>query len=160
VRRRLCLPGNDNELRICNALRRSILKRKLLIGILVILGIAVTVLNLLITGIFAVAVWIYLVRMVRKQKNGVFNDQIEQEITRQHLRRVKAFLLVAGISFLVFVLGTIVHNVLHSLSEAEETVSFYIALLAFSVFIIATAGGMVIFLKARQKRTQAGHNTV
>ena len=136
------------------------MKRKLLIGILVVLGIAVTVLNPLISGICAVAVWIYLVRMVRKQKNSVFNDQMEQEITKWHLKRLKAFLIVAGFSFLVFVFGSIVHNVLHGLSETEETVFLLIALVALLVFIVATAGGMVVFLRARKKRSQNGHNMV
>ena len=130
------------------------MKRKLLIGVLVVLGIAMTVLNPLISGILAVGVWIYLVRMVRKQKNGVFNDQMEQRITRWHLKRLKAFLIVAGFSFIVFIIGSIVHNVLHGLSEIEETVSFFIALVALLVFIVATAGGMAIFLKARKITTQ------
>ena len=131
----------------------GIMKKKLLIGILIVLGIAVTVLNPLISGIFAVGLWIYLVRMVRKQKNGVFNDQMEQKISKWHLKRLKAFLIVAGFSFLVFILGAIVHNVLHGLSEIEETVSFFTALVALLVFIVATTGGMVIFIKARQKTT-------
>jgi hypothetical protein len=91
--------------------------------------------------------------MVRKQKDSVFNDQMEQKITKWHLKRLKAFLIVAAFSFLVFIFGAIVHNVLHGLSEIEETVSFFIALVALLVFIVATAGGMVIFLKARQKTT-------
>ena len=132
------------------------MKRKLPIGILVVLGIAVTVLNPLISGIFAVGVWIYLVRMVRKQKNSVFNEQMGQETTKWHLKRLKAFLIVAGFSFLVFIFGAIVHNVLHGLSEIEETVSFFIALVALLVFIVATAGGMVIFFKARKKEHE-GH---
>jgi hypothetical protein len=129
------------------------LKRKVLIGLLVVLGIAVTVLNPLISGIFAVGAWIYLVRMVRKQENSVFNDQMEQRIAKRHLKRIKAFLIVAGLSFLVFVLGAIVHSAIHGLSEIEVTVSFFIALVALLVFIAATAAGMVIFLKARQKTT-------
>ena len=127
------------------------MKRKLLIGILVVLGIAVTVLNPLITGIFAVGVWIYLIRMVRKQKNSVFNDQMEQKITQWHLKRLKAFLIVGGFSFLVFIFSAIVHNVLYGLSEIEKTVSFFIALAALLVFIVATTVGLVIFIKARQK---------
>jgi hypothetical protein len=139
-------------------LRRCTLERKLLIGILVVLGIAVTVFNPLISGIFAVGVWIYLVRMIRKQKNGVFNDQIEQEKTKWHVKRLKALLIVAGLSFLVFVFGSIMHNVLHGVSEREETVYFLIALVALFVFIAATAGGMAIFLKARKKGSQSGHH--
>ena len=127
------------------------MRRRLLIGISVVLGIAVTVLNPLVGGIFAVGVWIYLVRMVRKQKNSPFNGQMTQEMSKWHLKRLRVFLAVAGISFLVFICGAIAHNVLHGLSETEETVSFFIALVALLVFIVATAGGMVLFLKARQK---------
>ena len=134
------------------------MNRKLLIGILVVLGIAVTFLNPLISLILAVGVWIYLVRMVRKQKNSVFNDQMEPKITEWHLKRLKAFLIVAGFSFLVFIFGAIVHNVLHGLSEIEETVSFFIALVALLVFVVATAGGMVIFLKGRQKTIQKAYS--
>ena len=125
--------------------------RKLLIGILVVIGIAVTVLNQLILGILAVGVWIYLFRMVRKQKNSVFNDQMESKISEWHLKRLKAFLIVAGFSFLVFIVSAIVHNVLHGLSEMEDSVFFIIALVAILVFVVATAGGLVIFLKGRQK---------
>ena len=132
---------------------RGIMKRKLLIGILVVLGIAVTVLNPLISGILAVGIWIYLVRMVRKQKDSVFSDQMEPQITEWHLKRLKAFLIVAGFSFIVFIFGAIVHNVLHGMSEIEESVYFLIAIVALLVFIVATAGGMVIFLKTRQKTT-------
>ena len=127
------------------------MNRKLLIGILVVLGIAVTFLNPLISGILALMVWIYLMWMVRTRKNNVFNNQIEPKIAERLLKRLKAFLIVAGFSFLVFIFGAIVHNVLHGLSEIEETVSFFIALVALLVFIVATTGGMVLFIKARQK---------
>ena len=45
------------------------------------------------------------------------------------------------------------HNVLYGLNEIEEPVSFYIALVGLYVFIIATIGGLVIFLKGRRKTT-------
>jgi hydrogenase-4 membrane subunit HyfE len=130
-----------------------ILRRKLLIGILVVPGIAVTVVNPLISGICAVVVWVYLVRIAWKQQNTASNDQIEQEMTNRHLKRVKALLIVAGISFLVFIVGSIAHNALHGLSEINVTVTFFVALVALLVFIAATAGGMVIFLKARKEKT-------
>ena len=128
------------------------MNRKLLIGILAVLGIAVTFINPFISGIIAVVVWIYLVRMVRKLKNNVFNNQMEPKIAERLLKRLKAFLVVAGFSFLVSIVGTILHNVLHGLSETEETVSFFITLVALIVFVVATAGGLIIFLKGRQKR--------
>jgi hypothetical protein len=136
------------------------LVRRLLIGVLVVFGVAVTVFNPLISGILAVGVWIYLVRMIRKQENSVLNDQMEEEIITSHSKREKALLIVAGFSFLVFILGTVAHNVLHGQSELEETTFFFIALVAVYVFIATTAGAIFIFIRARQKRSQFGHNTV
>ena len=127
------------------------MNRKLLIGILVVLGIAVTFFNPLISGILAVGVWIYLVRMVRKQKNSVFNDQMEPKITDWYLKRLKVFLIVAGFSFLVFIVGAIVHNVIHGLSKMKVIVSLIIALVALLMFVVATAGGLVVFFKGRQE---------
>jgi len=46
------------------------------------------------------------------------------------------------------------HNILYGLSEIKVTVSFLIAIVALLVFILATAGGMVIFLKGQQKTIQ------
>lgn len=129
------------------------MKRKLLIGILVVSGITVAVLNPLIGGIIAAGIWIYLFRMVRKQKNSVINGQVEPKISEWHLKWLKTFLIVAALSFLVFVVGAIVHNVLHDLSEIEETGSFFIALVAYVILVVATAGGLVVFLKGRQKTT-------
>lgn len=128
------------------------MNRKLLIGILAVLGIAVTFINPLISGIIAVVVWIYLVRMAWKLKNNVFNNQMEPKIAERLLKRLKAFLIVAGFSFLVSIVGAILHNVLHGLSEIEETISLFIALVALIVSVVATAGGLVIFFKGRQKR--------
>ncbi len=101
----------------------------------------------------AIAVWIYLVWMVRKKKANLFHDQVEPKIAERRLKMLKASLLVAGISFAGGIVGTVVHNVLYGLSETEEPVSFFIAISALWVFIIATAGGLVIFLKGRRKTT-------
>ena len=125
--------------------------RKVLIGILVVLAIAAAFINHLILGIIAAGAWIYLFRMVRKQKNSVFNDQMESKISEWHLKRINAFLIVAVFSFLVFVVGAVGHNVLHGLSEKEDSVFFIISLVALLVFIVATASGLFTFLKGRQK---------
>ena len=127
------------------------MKRRLLIGILLILGIVVVVLNPLIGGLLAIGIWIYLFSIVRKQKNSVFNNQIVSKIPVWHLKRLKVLLIVAGFLFFIFIVGAIVHNTLHGLSEIEESVSFFIAIVALYLFITATAAGMVIFLKARKK---------
>ena len=129
------------------------MKRKLLIGILVVLGIAVAAFNPLIGGILAAGIWIYLFRMVRKQKNSVSNGQMEPKISEWYLKWLKTFLIVAALTFLVFVVGAIVHNVIHGISGIEESIFFIIALVAYVILVVATAGGLVVFLKGRQKTT-------
>ncbi len=133
------------------------MKRKLKIGTIVVFGIAAAIalamlLAMLIAGAL-IAVWIYLVWMVRKKKTNIFHDQMEPKLAERRLKRLKIFLLVAGISFAVFIVGVIVHKALYGLSEIEEPVSFIIAISALWVFIIATVGGLVIFLKGRRKTT-------
>jgi hypothetical protein len=127
------------------------MKRKLLIGTIVVFGIAaaMTTMPMLIPG--APIVWIYLVWMVWKKKTNIFHDQVEPKIAERRLKMLKAFLLVAGISFAVFIVGVILHNVLYGLSGTEEHVFFIIAIVALWVFIIATVGGLVIFLKGRRE---------
>ncbi|MBA7626331.1 hypothetical protein ES703_33777 [subsurface metagenome] len=128
------------------------MKRKLLIGTIVVFGIAAAIVMAMLTAGALIAVWIYLVFMVRKKKTNLFHDQMEPKIAERRLKMLKAFLLVAGISFAVFIVGVIVHNALYGLSEIEEPVSFIIAISALWVFIIATVGGLVIFLKGRRKQ--------
>jgi hypothetical protein len=130
------------------------MKNTLLVGVLIVLGIAVTTFNPPISFLLAVGAWIYLVTMVRKQRTSLLNNHMEPEITELSLKRVKAFLIVAGFSFLICVVAASAHNVLHDLSERVQTVSLLIALFALWVFVIATAGGMIIFLKERQQTTQ------
>ncbi len=76
---------------------------------------------------------------------------MEPKLAERRLKMLKAFLLVAGISLAVGIVGVILHNAPYGLSEIEEPVSFYIAVLSLWVFIIATIGGLVIFLKGRRK---------
>ena len=78
---------------------------------------------------------------------------MEPKLAERRLKMLKAFLLVAGISFAVSIVGVILHGVLGALLEIEEEpISFLIALSALLVFIIATIGGLVIFLKGRRKQ--------
>ena len=100
-----------------------------------------------------VGVWIYLVWMVRKKKTSLFHDQVEPKIAERRLKILKAFLLVAGISLVVFIVGVVVHNVLYALSEIEEPVFFSIAIFSLVPFAVGTIGGLVIFLKRRRKTT-------
>ncbi len=100
-----------------------------------------------------VGVWIYLVWMVRKKKTKIFHDQMEPKLAERRLKRLKVFLLVAGISLAVGIVGIVGHNTIYGLTKIEEPVFFWIALVGLYVFIIATIGGLVIFLKGRRKTT-------
>jgi len=102
--------------------------------------------------VILLAVWIYLVWMVRKKKTKIFHDQMEPELAERRLRRLKIFLRVGGISFVVGIVGVIGHNVIYGLTEVEESVFFTIALLGLFVFFIATIGGLVLFLLGRRKQ--------
>jgi len=127
-----------------------IMNKKLLIGIIISIAAAI-VMPMLITGIL-IAVWIYLVWMVRKKKTNLFHDQMEPKLAKRRLKMLKAFLLAAGISMAVGVAGVIAHNALYGLSEIEEPISFFIGISGLWAFIIATIGSLIIFLKGRGKQ--------
>jgi len=124
---------------------------KLLNGILVGLAVVIMVFSAFPLGmIIALAFWIYLVVMIRKEKN-VSHNKKEPVLTDKHLKRLKTFLIVGGISLPIAVAGMIMHNLQSNVSETEESFYFRIGIIALYAFMIASAGGMVIFLKARQK---------
>jgi hypothetical protein len=102
-------------------------------------------------AVLAIPVWIYLTLTVRKKKNRIFHDQMEPALAEIQLKRLKTYLLVAGISFLIFIVAAIVHNVIYGLSDIEVTATLIIALLAVCVYIFATAYGLVIFLRGRDQ---------
>ena len=117
--------------------------RKLLIGIAVVFGAAVTVSNPLMSVVLAVGVWIYVARMVFKNENTVVSHPMKT--------RFKTFLIVAAVSFVLFLVGAIVHNVLSGLSETEEAVFLLVSIFASLVFVVSTAGGLALLLKERGK---------
>ncbi len=135
------------------------MNKKLLIGIIVVLGIAAAIFRAVEIGGVAIGVWIFLVVVVWKKKTNIFHDQMEPKLAERRLKRLKAFLLVAGISFAMFCVAFILLVVLVGLLEIieEESVSYYIgyyiAFVGLGVFVIATIGGLVIFLKGRRKTT-------
>jgi hypothetical protein len=126
------------------------MNRKLLIRI----GIAVAVLFLVgALALPALVAWICLVWIVWRRKTNIFHDQMEPELAKGHLKRMKTFLLVAGISLAGGIVGVVGHNAVYGLTEIEEPVFFSIAIAALWVFIMATIGGLEIFFKGRQKPT-------
>ena len=122
------------------------MNKKLLIGIIVVIVVFVITVAILRNPFFAttltflipLAVWIYLVWMVRKKKVNLFHDQVEPKIAERRLKMLKALLLVAGISLAVSIVGMALHGVLSVMNQIEEPVSFYIALVGLYMFIIAT----------------------
>ena len=98
---------------------------------------------LLIAAILLV-VWIYLIFIIRKRGTGLFDDEVEPEIAARRYKILKIFLLGAGTSLAVSVFGIILHNVL------EEPVTFFIGFVPLCLFIIATVGGLFIFLTGRR----------
>ena len=136
------------------------MNKKLLIGIIaviVVFVIAVTILGRpffasTLTFLIPLAVWIYLVWMVRKKKANIFHDQMEPKLAERRYKMLKASLLAGGISLAGGIIGVIVHNALYGLSEIEEPVSFFIGLSFITLFVMATSGGLYIFLKGRTVR--------
>ncbi len=134
------------------------MNKKLLIGIIVV-SVGLVIVGVIIhpafitlgIGVTVIGFWIYLVWTVRKKKTRIFHDQMEPKSAERRLRILKVFLLVAGISLLVGIVGVILHNVLYGLSEIEEPVSFGIGLGGLFVFSIATIGGLVVYFIGRRK---------
>ena len=115
-----------------------------------LLGIVLMIFNPLIMGVLAIAIWIYLAVMIRKRKR-IFHEQIEPGSAEKLSKRLKTTLIVAAVSCLVSIGGIIVHNIRSSRSESEESFYFIIGIVALYIFILATAGGMAILLRGRQK---------
>ncbi len=137
------------------------MNKKLLIGIIVVFVIAAAIAVRVLFPPLFLAVWIYLVWMVWKKKTDIFHDQTEPKLAERRLKMLKVFLLVAGISLgvlIVLLVGVILYNALYGLNEIDngeiaDAVAHYIAFSSLGVFIVATIGGLVIFLKGRRKTT-------
>lgn len=127
------------------------MKKKLLNGILIGLGLVLMLFMAFPFGmIFALAFWIYLGVMYRKRKL-VFHEEIEPGLAKKQLKRLKILTIVAGISFTIAIVGIIMHNVQSGLLEAEESLYFFIGMAALYIFVLASGGGLVLFIKGRQK---------
>jgi len=127
------------------------MKKKLLNGILIGLGLVVMLWMAFPFGmIFALAFWIYLGVMYRKRKL-VFHEEIEPGLAKKQLKRLKILTIVAGISFTIAIVGIIMHNVQSGLLETEESLYFFIGIAALYIFVLASGGGLVLFIKGRQK---------
>lgn len=130
------------------------MKRKLLIGLIVLLVMAASFFLIMLTAGAAIAVWIYLVWMVWKKKTEIFHEQMEPELAKRRLKMLKASLLVAAISIVGVIVGVVMHNAMYAATGTEEAVFFWIALSTIWLFTLATGSGLAIYLKGRQKPPQ------
>ena len=118
------------------------MKKKLLIGAAIILGIAALVYSAVNVAVVLVLVWGCLIWMIWKKK---------AELVEKHLKRLKALLLGAGIPFVVAIVGVIMHNALYAMNKVEDHIWFWVAIVALYVFSAAIIGSLVIFLIGRRK---------
>jgi len=127
------------------------MKRKLLIALIVLVGVAAAFAMIMLTTGAAIAAWIYLVWQVAKKKTKIFHDQMAPNLVKRRYKLLKISLWVAAIAFALGVAGVVMHNVLYGLTEIEESVSFFIALVALWLFILATGGGLFIYIMGQRK---------
>jgi hypothetical protein len=141
------------------------MNKGLLIGIIVVIVVSVglVIAGVIIrpafitlgVGVALFGVWIYMVWTFRKNRTSLFHDRMEPESVERRLRLLRIFLLVAGISLAVGIVGVIVHNVIYAVSDVEEAVFFSIGLAGLLVFVIATIGSLVTLLIGRRGPSKA-----
>ena len=96
--------------------------------------------------------WIYLVVVTLKKKARLFDDRMESGLAERRLRRLKVFLLAAGVSVPISI-PVILYAIVVQPSEdgAASAVVFSILVFSALLFHIGAIGGLVIFLKGRRK---------
>jgi len=139
-----------------------IMSRKVLAGIIaaIIAGVGLVIAGVLVRPAFITlgivvalfGVWIFLASMVRKKTTGLFDERTAPEKAERRLKMLKTLVLAAGISFVVGVVGTILHNVLYGLLDKEEPVSFFLAVVGLFGFVAAALAGLILFLTGRRKK--------
>jgi len=92
------------------------------------------------SGLFLSAGLVYLL-------SYLFYDRAEPKIEEKRLRRLKTFLLVAGISLGAFIISVFLHNALSGLFGVEEPVFFIIAVfIAPLALVVGVIGSLVLFI--------------
>jgi hypothetical protein len=128
------------------------MNKKILFGIIAAFAIAIIIVSPLQMSILALGIWVYLVVMIRKKKTGIFPEQMDPALRKKKFNNLKKLLIIAAIILLVAIVGTVAHNLIHGLTDMEEYVFLIIGLAGQYGFVFTTAGGLVIFLKGRQKQ--------
>jgi len=78
----------------------------------------------------------------------IFYDRVEPKLGERGSKMFKVFLVTAGISVAVFILGVFLHNALSGLFGVEEPVFFSISVfLAPLGFAVGLIGSLVIFIQ-------------
>lgn len=127
------------------------MNKKTVNNILIGLCIVFALLNTFPLGmVLALAFWIYLGVLNRKKK-PLLSENIEPELVEKYLKRIKVLKIIAGISLPIAIVGIILHNVRSALSGSEEALFFFIGIIALYIFILASAGRLIVFLKGRQE---------
>lgn len=125
--------------------------KKLLNGLLTGVGIIVMLFFAFPWGIIlSLVFWIYMGLNVRKQ-HSFFRPDLEVNLAGKLRKRLKGLLSVAIISFPLAVFGIVMHNVQSAQTGTEESFYFFVGIIAEYCFVLASAGGILTFLKGRQK---------
>jgi len=90
--------------------------------------------------------------MIWKKKTKIFHAQMEPELAERRYKRLKTFLLVAGILFAMVWLSALLMTYVTGRGVIDN-VLFLIMFFSAVLFFIATIGSLVIFLKGRLKTT-------
>jgi len=78
----------------------------------------------------------------------IYYDRVEPKLGGRGLKMLKVFLMTAGISVAVFILGVFLHNALSGLFGMEEPVFFFISVfLAPLGLAVGLIGSLVIFIQ-------------
>ena len=124
--------------------------KKLLNGLGIGLGVMVMIFFAFPWGIIlSLAFWIYL-GIILQKKHSFFSPEIEVALVEKLQKRLKGLLTIAVVSLPVAIAGVIVHNVHSGKTGSEESLFFYIGIIAEYFFVLASAGGIITFLKGRQ----------
>ena len=135
------------------------MKKKSLIGIsLIFVALIITGLILRpvlvpvgLVGIVLIGVWIFLLWMIQNKKAINIFEHMESGSAESLLKRLKVLIVISGISLAAGIIGTILHNTLYGLSEIDEPVTFFIAIVGLFLFVIITVISLVVFLIGRRK---------
>ena len=102
-------------------------------------------------GVALISVRIFLLWMVQSRKAINIFEHMEPESAQTLLKRLKVLMFISGISLATGIIGTILHNALYGISEIEEPVTFFIAIVGLFLFVIITVVSLVVFLIGKRR---------